>query len=163
MGERRNPTGCQLVILSSVPISSPYRSRPSTASASGSASEISTPNRWAMHPSTTRPASGRLACSSSRIVSTDSSRAASMKAQVLTITTSARAGSTAAVYPASVSMADSLSESTWFLAQPRVVNQTVGEDIGRESRKYCPDWIRSSFPGRRPACDSDPGSTRVAR
>ena len=58
------------------------------------------------------------------IVSTDSSRAASMKAHVLTMTTSASSIEAAAVYPESSRTAESLSESTWFLAQPRVVSHT---------------------------------------
>jgi hypothetical protein len=64
------------------------------------------------------------------MVSTDSRLAASMKAQVFTITTSADAGESAVVYPAPESMPRIFSESTSFLAQPRVVSQTVGASVG---------------------------------
>ena len=72
IGERRGPirTGDQPVIDSS----------------------SSVPKRCAMQPITTSRASSALASSRSRMVSTDSALAASMKAQVLTITTSASSG-----------------------------------------------------------------------
>ncbi len=81
-----------------------------------------------MQPMTTERAPGRLRSSNSRMASTDSARASSMKAQVLTMTTSAASGVSARVYPASKSMAVTFSESTWFLAQPSVVSQTVGAE-----------------------------------
>ncbi len=84
-----------------------------------------------MHPITTVRAPSRLDSWASRIVSTDSRLASSMNAQVLTMTTSAEPGSAARTYPASASMTSTFSESTWFLAQPSVVSQTVGADIGR--------------------------------
>src|SRR5947208_14199414 len=61
---------------------------------------------------------------SSRIVFTDSSRARSMKAHVLTMRHSASSGSVVRGKPASVSMPSISSESTWFLGQPRVVRWT---------------------------------------
>ncbi len=61
---------------------------------------------------------------SSRIVSIDSSRARSMKAQVLTTRHSASSGRSASGNPASVSMPSISSESTWFFGQPRVVRWT---------------------------------------
>src|SRR5439155_1040544 len=61
---------------------------------------------------------------SSRIVFTDSSRARSMKAHVLTMRHSASSGSVVRGNPASVSMPSISSESTWFLGQPRVVRWT---------------------------------------
>ena len=57
------------------------------------------------------------------MVSIDSSRAASMKAQVLTTTRSASSGRSAADIPSATSVPASLSESTWFLGQPRVSSQ----------------------------------------
>src|SRR3989441_9439673 len=69
-----------------------------------------------------RPVS--LSLASSRIVFTDSSRARSMKAQVLTMRHSAFSGSVVRGKPASVSMPSISSESTWFLGQPRVVRWT---------------------------------------
>src|SRR5262249_48343981 len=61
---------------------------------------------------------------SSRIVSIDSSRARSMKAQVLTTRHSASSARSASGNPASVSMPSISSESTWFFGQPRVVRWT---------------------------------------
>src|SRR5438094_3903918 len=65
---------------------------------------------------------------SSRIVSIDSSRARSMKAQVLTMTHSASSGRSASGMPASVNMPSISSESTWFFGQPRVVRWTFMPD-----------------------------------
>src|SRR5207244_5133952 len=65
-----------------------------------------------------------LSLASSRIVFTDSSRARSMKAYVLTMRHSACSGSVVRGKPASVSMPSISSESTWFLGQPRVVRWT---------------------------------------
>src|SRR2546422_1570486 len=65
-----------------------------------------------------------LSLASSRIVFTDSSRARSMKAHVLTMRHSASSGSVVRGNPASVSMPSISSESTWFLGQPRVVRWT---------------------------------------
>src|SRR2546422_6285416 len=70
-----------------------------------------------------RPVS--LSLASSRIVFTDSSRARSMKAHVLTMRHSASSGSVVRGKPASVSMPSISSESTWFLGQPRVVRWTL--------------------------------------
>src|SRR2546429_3691837 len=65
-----------------------------------------------------------LSLASSRIVFTDSSRARSMKAHVLTMRHSASSGSVVGGKPASVSMPSISSESSWFLGQPRVVRWT---------------------------------------
>ena len=67
---------------------------------------------------TTRRAPGRRCSSRARIVSIDSWRAASMKAQVLTTTRSAAAGSSVGCIPSASSVPTSLSESTWFFGQP---------------------------------------------
>src|SRR2546425_6366642 len=61
---------------------------------------------------------------SSRIVSTDSSRARSMEAHVLTMRHSASSARSASLNPASVSIPSINSESTWFFGQPRVVRWT---------------------------------------
>ena len=53
-------------------------------------------------------------------MSTDSWRAASMKAQVLTTTRSASSGESAASKPSPVRVPTNLSESTWFFGQPKV-------------------------------------------
>ena len=58
-------------------------------------------------------------------MSIDSWRASSTKAQVLTTTTSASSGPAAAESPSATSRPPSLSESTWFLGQPRVSTQNV--------------------------------------
>ena len=60
------------------------------------------------------------------MTSIDSWRAASMKAQVLTMTTSAASGDSASTYPASPIIDVTLSESTWFLEHPSVSSHTVG-------------------------------------
>src|SRR5256886_10892732 len=65
-----------------------------------------------------------LSLASSRIVFTDSSRARSMKAHVLTRRHPASSGSVVRGRPASVGMPSISSESTWFLGQPRVVRWT---------------------------------------
>src|SRR5437588_4720621 len=69
-----------------------------------------------------RPCS--LSWASSRIVFTDSSRARSMKAHVLTMRHSASSARSARENPASVSIPSISSESTWFFGQPRVVRWT---------------------------------------
>src|SRR3970040_935575 len=69
-----------------------------------------------------RPSS--LSPASSRIAPTDSSRARSMKAQVLTTRQSASAGVAATSTPARASMPSISSESTWFLGQASVVRCT---------------------------------------
>ena len=66
-----------------------------------------------------RPVS--LSLASSRMVFTDSSRARSMKAHVLTMRHSASSARATSGKPASVSIPSISSESTWFLGQPRVV------------------------------------------
>src|SRR5947209_1682296 len=76
-----------------------------------------------MQPVTTRRASGRRASLRARTVSIDSWRAASMKAQVLTTTTSASSGASAGTSPSASIVPVSLSESTWFFGQPRVSTQ----------------------------------------
>src|SRR6266853_469526 len=58
------------------------------------------------------------------MVLTDSSRARSMKAQVLTTRQSAASAADAISWPASVSMPSISSESTWFLGHPSVVKWT---------------------------------------
>src|SRR5689334_10858409 len=77
-----------------------------------------------MHPVTTRRAPGRRASPSASTVSIDSWRAASMKAHVLTTTTSASSGPAAGTSPSASIVPVSLSESTWFFGQPRVSTQT---------------------------------------
>src|SRR5438132_1322105 len=69
----------------------------------------------------------------SRMVATDSSRARSMNAHVLTMRHSASSGRSTSGKPASVSMPSISSESTWFLGHPSVVRWTF---IG--SPKYTP-------------------------
>src|ERR1700720_423416 len=58
------------------------------------------------------------------MVLTDSSRARSMKAQVLTTRQSAASAAAAISWPASVSIPSISSESTWFLGHPSVVKWT---------------------------------------
>src|SRR6266542_355781 len=65
-----------------------------------------------------------LTRASSRIVFTDSSRARSMKAQVLTTRQSAASARSVISWPAWASMPSMSSESTWFFGQPRVVKWT---------------------------------------
>ena len=69
--------------------------KPTTRSTSGSAARSWSPWRSARHPVTTRRAPSSRAAASSRMVSIDSWRAASMKAQVLTTTRSASSGEVA--------------------------------------------------------------------
>src|SRR5256886_11817510 len=69
----------------------------------------------------------------SRMVATDSSRARSMNAHVLTMRHSASSGRSTSGKPASVSMPSISSESTWFLGHPSVVRWTF---IGNP--KYTP-------------------------
>ena len=73
-----------------------------------------------MQPVTTRRAPWRRASDRASTVSTDSCRAASMKAHVFTTTRSARSGVPAGSYPSATSFPTSLSESTWFFGQPNV-------------------------------------------
>src|SRR3989337_926014 len=65
-----------------------------------------------------------LTRASSRIVWTDSSRARSMKAQVLTMRQSAVSATSVISWPDWASMPSISSVSTWFLGQPRVVKWT---------------------------------------
>src|SRR5260370_42600151 len=58
------------------------------------------------------------------MVLTDSSRARSMNAQVLTTRQSAASGAAAISWPASVSIPSISSEPTWFLGHPSVVKWT---------------------------------------
>ena len=76
-----------------------------------------------MQPVTTSRAPVFRASESINTVSMDSWRAASMKAQVLTTTTSASSGDEAAAIPSPASDARTLSESTAFFGQPRVSTQ----------------------------------------
>src|SRR5713226_6674186 len=69
-----------------------------------------------------RPASFTRA--SSRMVWIDSSRARSIKAQVLTTRQSAVSATSVISWPDRASMPSISSESTWFLGQPRVVKWT---------------------------------------
>src|SRR6266542_2033753 len=69
-----------------------------------------------------RPVS--LTRASSRMVCTDSSRARSMKAQVLTTRQSAVSATSVISWPDRASIPSISSESTWFLGQPRVVKWT---------------------------------------
>src|SRR4051794_3522418 len=73
-----------------------------------------------MHPVTTSLASSRVSPDSARIVSTDSRRASSMNAQVLTTTTSASRTSSVALRPSAPRAAAILSESTAFFGHPSV-------------------------------------------
>src|SRR5262245_21073032 len=95
-------------------------------SISGISRMMSPPYRWVRHPVTIsarqRPRSFSRA--SSRMVCTDSSRARSMNAQVLTMRHSASSARSASGNPASLSSPSISSESTWFLGQPRVVRWT---------------------------------------
>ena len=59
------------------------------------------------------------------MVSIDSWRASSTKAQVLTTTTSAWSGPSAGTRPSASIVPTSLSESTWFLGQPKVSIQKL--------------------------------------
>ena len=93
---------------------------PATWSTSGSASASSDPYRSAIQPVTTRRAPLLRRSSRAKIVSIDSLRASSMKAQVFTTTRSAPSGSSVATMPSASSVPISFSESTWFLGQPRV-------------------------------------------
>ncbi len=65
-----------------------------------------------MQPVTTRRAPGARASARARMVSMDSVRAASMKAQVFTTTKSACSGASAGDIPSASSVPVSLSEST---------------------------------------------------
>ena len=71
-------------------------------------------------PVTTIRAPGRRSADSSRMVSIDSCRAASMNAQVFTTTRSASWTSRVGVSPSASKVPASLCESTSFLGQPRV-------------------------------------------
>src|SRR3989442_10258542 len=96
-----------------------------------------------------RPVS--LSLASSRIVFTDSSRARSMKAHVLTMRHSASSGSVVRGKPASVSMPSISSESTWFLGQPRVVRWTFMSEA------------QYTLPHRRGPRRPPPSQTRLER
>src|SRR5882724_4607737 len=100
-----------------------------------------------------RQAPRSLSLASSRIVSTDSSRARSMNAQVLTMRHSASSARATSGNPASVSMPSISSESTWFFGQPSVVrwtfmagSQYTGERGGPDMAPSPPD--ARSAPGR---------------
>src|SRR4029453_13672740 len=67
----------------------------------------------------------------SRITSTDSRRASSMKAQVLTTTRSACSGAPAGTSPPASIVPVSLSVSTWFFGQPSVSTQKERDIAGR--------------------------------
>src|SRR5882724_10105644 len=93
-----------------------------------------------------RQAPRSLSLASSRIVSTDSSRARSMNAQVLTMRHSASSARATSGNPASVSMPSINSESTWFFGQPSVVrwtfisaSQYTGERAGPDMAPRPPD------------------------
>src|SRR6267142_814691 len=93
-----------------------------------------------------RQAPRSLSLASSRIVSTDSSRARSMNAQVLTMRHSASSARATSGNPASVSMPSISSESTWFFGQPSVVrwtfmagSQYTGERGGPDMTPSPPD------------------------
>ena len=93
---------------------------PSTASISGISFCRSARYRSARHPVTTRRAPVAFFFSAiSRMVSMDSCLARSMKAQVLTMTTSAPSASVVISWPACSAMPSITSESTRFLGQPR--------------------------------------------
>src|SRR5438270_13433675 len=79
-----------------------------------------------MQPVATRRAPGLRAPASCSSTSTDSSRAASMKAQVFTTTRSASAAARAGTRPSARNWATILSESTAFLGQPSVSTQYWG-------------------------------------
>ena len=94
--------------------------KPETSSTSGRASASSVPYRSAMQPLTTSREPSARTSSMARMVATDSSRASSTNAQVFTTTRSASSGPSAATMPSASRVPSSLSESTWFLGQPRV-------------------------------------------
>src|SRR3989442_6643570 len=96
-----------------------------------------------------RPVS--LSLASSRIVFTDSSRARSMKAHVLTMRHSASWGWVVRGKPASLSMPSISSESTWFLGQPRVVRWTFMSEA------------QYTLPHRRGPRRPPPSQTRLER
>ena len=99
---------------------------PSRTSISGISAASSAAWRWTRHPVTTSRRGPVFLCSaSSRIVSTLSSRAASMNAQVLTTMTSARSGSSTSSPPAAVTWPSISSVSTWFLGQPSDTTWTL--------------------------------------
>src|SRR5438552_13279954 len=93
------------------------------------------------------------------MVLTDSSRARSMNAQVLTIRHSASSARSARGKPASVSIPSISSESTWFLGHPRVVRWTfiAGVPVYQPPRSERPHrQAQLTAEGARPALDGDP-------
>ena len=104
-------------IASTIPGTSPV---PSTASISGICARNSSRYRSARQPVTIsfRHLPSFLCSAISRIVSTDSCLALSMKAQVLTTSTSASAASRVSSCPACWASPSITSESTRFLGQP---------------------------------------------
>ena len=104
---------------------------PATESTSGSASASSAPYRSAMQPVTTSSRPSARTSSRARIVAIDSSRASSTNAQVLTTTRSASSADAGSDQPSASIVPVSLSESTWFLGQPRVSTQKERGTVGR--------------------------------
>src|SRR5439155_20452736 len=101
--------------------------RPTRASISGIASRSSSWFLWTMQPATTslRQRPVFLNSAISRMVSTDSRRAGSMKVQVLTTITSASDGSRVRSYPPRRSVPSMTSLSTRFFGQPRLTIPTL--------------------------------------
>ncbi len=108
--------------------------------------------RWGRQPETINPWR-RLRASrispDSRMASTLSSCAASMNEQVLTITTSASAGSLVISTPSFMSDPSMISASTRFLAQPKEMSPTLIGDgfeallitiTGQEGMRATPGW-----------------------
>src|SRR5687767_12627657 len=116
-------------------------------SISGSSFRISIPYRCVRHPVTisARHAPRFFSFASSRMVLTDSSRARSMNAHVLTIKHSASSAVSTRGNPACVSIPSISSESTWFLGQPRVVRWTF---IIADRLLYAHARLRSVREGR---------------
>src|SRR5271163_1909796 len=92
------------------------------------------------------------------MVSIDSWRAASIKAQVFTTTRSAASGETAGSRPSPVRVPTNLSESTWFFGQPNVSIQyrSATRTIYWAPEAGRPHWAVDG-PCRRPGT-SDPGA-----
>ena len=106
---------------------------PMKTSTSGMSLGSSSRNRWGMQPETITAWPGRVFSRNSvdsKMVSTLSSCAASMKEQVLTMTASASAGSFTISTPPLSNDPSMISASTRFLAQPSEMSPTVRGRIG---------------------------------
>src|SRR6478735_7344291 len=106
-----------------------------------------------MQPVTTSRASSPFTSASDRTVSIDSWRASSMKAQVLTTTRSASAGSDAATRPSAARRPTSLSESTEFFGHPSVSIQYRRDMASQRYRPtLAPPQRRTDRAREAPAC-----------